>query len=274
MLFCAKPVPAQNSEETDSRMIGRCIKSPHRPSISTTDCLVRHATVLLVRPACNARPISRAARSTRLVRAVEGVSNSERGCQRVTAGPKRSFPAYQPLPPIRRNCYIHPRVPDCGHGPARSRLKVANKQAHVQTNSDRQSRRDRLPDHQDGPPDGDRDRRGLFRGRPRRAPRRDGRRGGPDRAAGGGRKLSRDRQDRRGLPARPAPRRCIPATASCPSARPFRARSARPASSSSAPTPTPSPPWATRSNPRRPPRRPRSRPCRAISASSTTRSTR
>src|ERR1700716_3824319 len=33
--------------------------------------------------------------------------------------------------------------------------KVASKQAHVQTNSDRQSRRDRVPGHQDCSPDGD-----------------------------------------------------------------------------------------------------------------------
>ena len=75
-----------------------------------------------------------------------------------------------------------------------------DKQAHVQTNSDRQSRRDRLPGHQDCPPDGDQDGRRLFRGRPRRAPCRDGRRGRPDRTAGRGRKLSVDGQDRRGLP--------------------------------------------------------------------------
>ena len=49
---------------------------------------------------------------------------------------------------------------------------------------------------------------------------RDGRRGGADRAAAGGAVLSRHRQDHRGLPARPAPRPCIRATASCPSARP------------------------------------------------------
>ena len=44
-------------------------------------------------------------------------------------------------------------------------------------------------------------------------------------------------QDRRRLPRRPAPRRCIPATASSPSARPFRGRSRPPASSSSGRTP-------------------------------------
>ena len=36
----------------------------------------------------------------------------------------------------------------------------------------------------------------------------------------------RDRQDRRRLPSRPAPRRCIPATASSPSARPSPRRCA------------------------------------------------
>ena len=72
--------------------------------------------------------------------------------------------------------------------------------AHVQAHPDRQSRRNRLPDHQDRAADGDRDGRGLFRRRPRRAACRDGRRGGPDRPAAGGRKLSGDRQDRRRLP--------------------------------------------------------------------------
>src|SRR6202022_637726 len=48
--------------------------------------------------------------------------------------------------------------------------------------------------------------------------------------------------------ARPAQRRCIPATASCPSARLFRARFPRPASSSSDPMPARSPPWEQRSN--------------------------
>ena len=43
-----------------------------------------------------------------------------------------------------------------------------------------------------------------------------------------------------------------------------------PASSSSAPTPKPSPPWATRSNPRKPRPPPTSPPCPAISASSPT----
>ena len=50
-------------------------------------------------------------------------------------------------------------------------------QRYVQANPDCQSRRDRLPHHQDRAPDGHRDRRGLFRSRPQRAPCRDGRRG-------------------------------------------------------------------------------------------------
>ena len=44
------------------------------------------------------------------------------------------------------------------------------------------------------------------------------------RAAGRRRELSGDRQDRRRLPARPAPRPCIPATAFSPSARRSRRR--------------------------------------------------
>ena len=70
--------------------------------------------------------------------------------------------------------------------------------------------------------------------------------------------------------ARPAPRRCIPATASCRRRRNSPRRWPRPASSSSAPTPTPSAPWATRSNRRSSPRRPASPPCPAISTSSPT----
>ena len=68
------------------------------------------------------------------------------------------------------------------------------------------------------------------------------------RPAGGRQKLSADRQDRRRLQGRAAPRRCIPATAFCPSARPFPRRWKPPASSSSGRTPRPSPPWATRSS--------------------------
>ena len=72
---------------------------------------------------------------------------------------------------------------------------------HVQAHPDRQSRRDRLPDHQDRAPDGHRDGRGLFRRRPRRAACRDGGRGGADRPAAGGRELSR-RSRRSSRPAR------------------------------------------------------------------------
>ena len=71
--------------------------------------------------------------------------------------------------------------------------------ADVQENPDRQSRRNRLPGHQDGAPHGHQDRRRLFRSRQGRAACRDGRRGGRHRPARGGAVLSRDRQDRRGL---------------------------------------------------------------------------
>ena len=85
-----------------------------------------------------------------------------------------------------------------------------------------------------------------------------------DRPGALGRELSRHRQDRRGLPRRPAPRRCIRAMASCRRTRIRRGAWRRPASSSSARRARPSPPWATRSKPRSSPRPPGSRPCRAI----------
>ena len=72
---------------------------------------------------------------------------------------------------------------------------------NVQENSDRQSRRDRLPDHQNGAADGDRDGGGLFGGRCRGAACTRGRRGGIDRPAAVGRQLSPHRPDCRGLPA-------------------------------------------------------------------------
>ena len=53
------------------------------------------------------------------------------------------------------------------------------------------------------------------------------------RPAAGGQELPADRQDRRRLQGDRAPRPCIPATASCPSARPFPRRSQPPASCSS-----------------------------------------
>ena len=81
----------------------------------------------------------------------------------------------RPLPrsifAVRRVCYPRPRMSHCGRG-SRPKLK---QEEHVQTNSDRKSRRDRLPGHQDCAPYGDRDGSRLFRGRPRRAPRRNGR---------------------------------------------------------------------------------------------------
>ncbi len=70
---------------------------------------------------------------------------------------------------------------------------------HVQAHSDRQSRRDRLPDHQDRASHGNWDGRGLFRGRSRCASRRDGGRGRPDRPAGRVRELSGRRKDHRSL---------------------------------------------------------------------------
>ena len=72
--------------------------------------------------------------------------------------------------------------------------------ADVQENPHRQSRRNRLPRHQDGAPTGDRDGCGLLGGRQGRSSRRPGGRGGGDRTAGGGAILSRHRQDRRRLP--------------------------------------------------------------------------
>ena len=61
--------------------------------------------------------------------------------------------------------------------------------------------------------------------------------------------------DHRGLQGRPAPRPCIPATASCPRTPSSRAGSRRKASSSSGRSTPRSPPWATRSSRRSSPRR-------------------
>ena len=68
--------------------------------------------------------------------------------------------------------------------------------------------------------------------------------------------------------ARPARRRCIPATASSRRTRPSPRRSPPPGSPSSARPRTPSPRWATRSSRRSWRRRPASRPCRVISTPS------
>ena len=73
---------------------------------------------------------------------------------------------------------------------------------HVQEDPDCQSRRDRLPRHQDREEDGHRHRGGVLRGRPRRAPRRAGRRGGVHRPGAQPRELPGGRQDHR-RPARP-----------------------------------------------------------------------
>ena len=122
---------------------------------------------------------------------------------------------------------------------------------HVQENPDCQPRRNRLPRHQDRAQDGHQDRRRLFRGRPRRAPCRACRRG---RAASARRRRSESlsaRSTRSSPPAsRPARRRCIRATASCPRTQAFARASKSRASSSSAPSTTRSPRWATRSRPR------------------------
>src|SRR5665647_1733792 len=86
------------------------------------------------------------------------------------ANPAKRLPLFSFA--VRRFCYITPRYAGLrGPAPLRSgscpkRLQV---QAHVQTNSDRKSRRDRLPGHQDRPEDGNPDRCRLFRGRPRHA---------------------------------------------------------------------------------------------------------
>ena len=142
--------------------------------------------------------------------------------------------------------------------------------AHVQENPDRQSRRDRLPHHQDRAQARHQDGRGLLRGRSRRPARGDGRRGGRHRPAAGRAVLSGDRQDRRGLPRHrrrgraPGLRLPVRARGLPRGAGEGRHRLHRPQSAA------PSPPWATRSRARRRPPRPRSRPCRAISARSPT----
>ena len=182
-------------------------------------------------------------------------------------GPRRLPPAHFAVDAI-----VTP-APACqiaGEEPAQGR----NQEEHVQTDIDRKSRRDRLSRHQDRPQDGNQDGRRLFRGRPRRAPCRDGRRGRLHRTAGRGRELSRHREDRRGLQEDRRGGRSSRLRLPVRARGAFRARCRRPASSSSAPIRARSPRWATRSNRRRRPRRPRSRPCPAISASSTTTSTR
>ena len=158
-----------------------------------------------------------------------------------------------PSPPRRRRRRV--RAP--------AYFRVGRPSPMLKKDPDRQSRRDRLPRHQDRAPDGHRHRRRLFRRRPRRAPRRAGRRGGPHRPAAVAR--SRTCRSTRSSPpaSRPAPRRSIPATASCPRTRPSRAASRRRASSSSAPSTHRSRRWATRSRRRSSPRRPASTRSRA-----------
>ena len=84
------------------------------------------------------------------------------------------------------------------------------------------------------------------------------------------RELSQDRRASSRPAGRPAPRRCIPATASCPRTPPSRRRWPRPASSSSARRRRRSRRWATRSNRRSWRRRPASPRCPAISRRSPT----
>ncbi len=69
---------------------------------------------------------------------------------------------------------------------------------HVRQDPDRQSRRDRLPGHQDGAAHGHPQRRGLFRRRRRGAARAHGRRGGAHRPAAGQPVLHRHRPHPRG----------------------------------------------------------------------------
>ena len=103
-----------------------------------------------------------------------------------------------------RRGHLRLGIPVAARAAGRDRLRSRMPEdgiANVQEDSDRQSRRDRLPDYQNGAADGDRDGRGLFGGRCRGAARARGRRGGIDRPAAVGRKLSAHRPDRRGLPA-------------------------------------------------------------------------
>src|SRR3984957_18392040 len=77
-----------------------------------------------------------------------GPGSASQGPAITKFSPERPIPDHRPLPPfgfaVRRNCYARARVPDCGQG---SCPEVASKQEHVQTNSDRKSRRDCLPGH-------------------------------------------------------------------------------------------------------------------------------
>src|ERR1700676_2927820 len=82
------------------------------------------------------------------------LADSNTSERRINISPEKRFSAYQPLPlfsfAVRRNCYTRPRVPDCRPLTPPQRLQVSQ---HVQTNSNRESRRNRLPDHQDCAPD-------------------------------------------------------------------------------------------------------------------------
>ena len=86
----------------------------------------------------------------------------------------------------------------CGPG-LRSCYKLC--EAHVQENTDCQSGRDCVPRYPHGAQDGHRRGRGIFRGRQGCAPRGARRRGGVHRRPAFARVLSRNGQDRRGLPA-------------------------------------------------------------------------
>src|ERR1700687_6229831 len=58
-------------------------------------------------------------------------ADSNRIERRIIISPEEPFPAYQPLPlfsfAVRRNCYIRPRVPDCGPSPQRGGLEPAQR---------------------------------------------------------------------------------------------------------------------------------------------------
>ena len=112
-------------------------------------------------------------------------------------------------------------------------------QAVLRQDPDRQSRRDRLPDHAHRARDGHQDRRGLFRGRCRRSPCPRGRRGVRDRPRALGGELSLHRRRSWRLAKTAARRPCIRAMASCRRTAPSPRRWRRRASSSSARRPAP-----------------------------------
>ena len=107
-------------------------------------------------------------------------------------------PAAAATMPIAAAAFSSPRRLLSYHCDAASRIPSGHgtPPAHVQEDSDRQPRRDRLPHHQDGAQARHQDGGRLFGGRPRRPACRDGRRGGADRPGRRRPVLSGDRQDR------------------------------------------------------------------------------